>query len=338
MSTFLSTVKGFMSPSKPTPANGNSHLNNEDKMSRGLKRKADPYDVVDGEVLTNATQTDEAPQPSSSKSHQRVRSRVSMDAPPPSSAKARQSAGKIKRRSRSMGKPAEVELASSPSKATASQSTLAQTNGDIAEEDKTKASKAPVADMGGEELLQNIGDAPDSSDKPDDNDADHMIQSALEKREFAETQEDGETEIDKLLKHRRLSDGSVEILVKWVDEAEEDATYEPEEEIQRGAAETLYDYWKSQGDRTTALFYKGKNPPPETYHVFKILRHEKKKTIFQFEVQWVGYPATPTNTSMEPETKLKKICPELLEEYWASKGGREGHLARRGRAKKARND
>lgn len=135
MSTLLSNLKGFMSPSKPTPVNGDSQLNNEDKMSRGLKRKADPYDVVADEEgsfffftpsqkvafgwpppnaaaarsshhlsrnhqhntpeLTNATQTDEAPQPSSSKSHQRVRSRVSLDAPPPSSTKARQSAGKI---------------------------------------------------------------------------------------------------------------------------------------------------------------------------------------------------------------------------------------------------
>ncbi|KAK7943668.1 uncharacterized protein PG986_012781 [Apiospora aurea] len=333
MSTILSNLKGLMSPSKPSSVNGDNHLNNEDKMSRGLKRKADPYDVV-------ADEEDDTPQPSSSTGKQRVsRSRVSMDAPPPSSAKARPSAGKIKRRSRSSGKPAGVELDSSPSKPSASQSTAtAQSNGDAAEEDKAKASKVPVADMGGEELLQGNGDAPAESDKPNHHDADEMIQNALEKREFANTAEDGETEIDKLLKHRRLADGSIEILVKWVDEPEEDATYEPEEEIQRGAAETLYDYWKAHGGRTDALFYRGKTAMAETYHVFKILRHEKKKTIFQFEVQWVGYPATPGNTSIEPETKLKKICPELLNEYWASKGGREAHLAKRGRAKKARND
>ncbi|KAK8879020.1 hypothetical protein PGQ11_000314 [Apiospora arundinis] len=334
MSALFSNLKGFMSPSKPSSANGDNHLNNEDKMSRGQKRKADPYDVVPDEE-------DEAPQPSSSTA-QRVRSRVSTDAPPSTSSKARQSAGKIKRRSRSMGKPAGVDLDSSPSKPSASQTTTpAQpngANGDTAEEDKAKASKVPVANMGGDELLQNNGVAPAASDKPADNDADHMVQNALEKREFDNTAEDGETEIDKLLKHRRLADGSVEILVKWVDEPEEDATYEPEEEIQRGAAETLFDYWKSQGGRTDVLFYVGKSPPSETYHVFKILNHEKKKTVFQFEVQWVGYPATPGNTTMEPETKLKKICPELLEEYWASKGGREMHLAKRGRAKKARSD
>ena len=49
MMSLFSNLKGFMSPSKPSSANGDNHLNNEDKMSRGLKRKADPYDLVDGE-------------------------------------------------------------------------------------------------------------------------------------------------------------------------------------------------------------------------------------------------------------------------------------------------
>ncbi|KAK7928833.1 hypothetical protein PG985_005831 [Apiospora marii] len=346
MSTILSNLKGFISPSKPSSASGDNHLNNEDKMSRGQKRKADPYGVVvdeEGRLLsrnhqhnnppvTNATRTDKAPQPSSS-TVQRVRSRVSTNGPPSSSSKARQSAGKIKRRSRSTGKPARVELGPSPTKALASQSTTPaqpQVNGD-----KAKAPKVPIADMGGEKLLQNNGVAPAASEMPVDNDADHMAQNALEKREFDNTAEEGEIEIDKLLKHRRLADGSVEIMVKWIDEPEEDATYEPEEEIQRGAAETLYDYWKSRGGRTEVLFYAGKNPPTEIYHVLKILNHEKKKTVFKFQVQWVGYPATPGNTSMEPETKLKNICPELLDEYGAAKGGRKIHFARRGRPKKA---
>ncbi|KAK8096378.1 uncharacterized protein PG998_014246 [Apiospora kogelbergensis] len=178
-----------------------------------------------------------------------------------------------------MGKPAGVELDSSPTKALASKS--ANPAQPHANGDKAKASKVPVADMGGEKLLQNNGVAPAASEMPVDNDADHMAQNVLEKREFDNTAGEGETEIDKLLKHRRLADGSVEILVKWVDEPEEDATYEPEEEIQRDAAETLYDYWKSQGGRTEVLCYGGKNPPIEIYHVFKILNHEKKKTVFK---------------------------------------------------------
>lgn len=177
----------------------------------------------------------------------------------------------------------------------------------------------------------------DDGEAPVDKDANHMVEAALEKKEFAETAQDEECEVERLLKHRRLADGTVEVLVKWADEPEEDATYEPEEEIQRGAAEALYDYWKAQGGRTERLFYKSKNPPPETYHVFKILGHQKQKTVFEFEVQWVGYPATPKNTSMETETKLKKICPSLVAEYWESVGGREKHLGKRGRsAKKVR--
>jgi len=49
MMSLFSNLKGFMSPSKPSSANGDNHLNNEDKMSRGQKRKADPYDVVPDE-------------------------------------------------------------------------------------------------------------------------------------------------------------------------------------------------------------------------------------------------------------------------------------------------
>ena len=122
----------------------------------------------------------------------------------------------------------------------------------------------------------------DDEEAPVDNDANNMVEAALEKQEFDETAQEEECEVEKLLKHRRLSDGSVEVLVKWAGESDEEATYEPEEEIQRGAAEALYDYWKAQGGRSEALFHKPKHPPPETYHVFKILGHQKKKAVFEF--------------------------------------------------------
>lgn len=140
---------------------------------------------------------------------------------------------------------------------------------------------------------------------------------------------EAEQEVEKLLRHRRLSDGKIELLVKWADESEK-ATFEPEEEIQNGAADTLYEYWGMQGGRTQTLFRAG-DCPPECYHVFKILRHEKHKKRFVFEVQWVGYPATRANTTMEAESKLKSICPDILHKYWESKGGRSKHLAKRGR-------
>ncbi|KAI0389045.1 hypothetical protein F5Y17DRAFT_463107 [Xylariaceae sp. FL0594] len=101
----------------------------------------------------------------------------------------------------------------------------------------------------------------------------------------------------------------------------------------------LYHYFRfrrQHGGRINALFHKPKSPPPEVYHVFKVLRHEKhSRGGFRFEVQWVGHPSTRGEKSMETETKLKSIAPELLDQYWKSVGGRDSHLPKRGRANKA---
>lgn len=157
---------------------------------------------------------------------------------------------------------------------------------------------------------------------------------------LAKKVEDGDMhEIKKLLEHK-VSDadqGRVLLLVQWVNDLE--GTWEPEEGIQDGASEILFDYWKKQGGRNKALFEKRKGAEPllkEQYFVYKILTHERARSTFQFEVQWVGYPAGKAQTSVETEAKLKKIAPELLEEYWELQGGRQQFLAKRGRAKKAR--
>lgn len=147
-----------------------------------------------------------------------------------------------------------------------------------------------------------------------------------------------EREVKGFLNHRLNEDGSVDLLVQWAGEPDSAATYEAEGELQEGAAETVYAYWKAKGGRSESLFYNAKPEVPEVYHVFKILRHEKKGTIFLFEVQWVGYPPSAGNTTMEPEAKLKKTAPQLLDEYWESKGGRAKFLAKRGRGRKARDD
>ncbi|KAI3326594.1 hypothetical protein HD806DRAFT_551675 [Xylariaceae sp. AK1471] len=160
---------------------------------------------------------------------------------------------------------------------------------------------------------------PKSSEQTEDNDND-----GREIREIAH-----------LLKHRMASGQSdaVELLVHWVGESEEDATWEAEEEIQQGAEEMLYAYWKTRGGRRSVLFHKPKNPPAEIYYVFNIVRHEKHRGRFQFEVQWVGHSTEPHETTMEYETKLKNIAPQLLDEYWKRAGGRECYLATRSRAK-----
>ncbi|KAI8946432.1 hypothetical protein F4801DRAFT_63632 [Xylaria longipes] len=69
------------------------------------------------------------------------------------------------------------------------------------------------------------------------------------------------------------------------------------------------------------------------YHVFDILRHETRHGGFQFEVQWVGHSTEPHSTTMESESKLQKIAPELLDKYWRT-GGCASHLAARSRAKR----
>ncbi|KAI1181518.1 hypothetical protein F5B17DRAFT_444936 [Nemania serpens] len=140
-------------------------------------------------------------------------------------------------------------------------------------------------------------------------------------------------EISSLLQHRMSGDqsGTVELLVHWAGENEEGATWEAEEEIQRGAGEMLYTYWKTQGGRQNVLFYKPKNPPVEMYYVFNILRHKMRRGGFHFEIQWVGHSTEPDETTMEPEPKLRKIAPELLDKYWRRAGGRASHLAARSR-------
>ncbi|KAI0836494.1 hypothetical protein F5Y06DRAFT_273604 [Hypoxylon sp. FL0890] len=348
MSGILGTISHWAKSPAPRSVNG-------DKESRGTKRKAkgDPYDEIDDDDST----TQKTP------SSLRTRSRISSEAPS-SSAKGRpSSAGKAatKRRSRSLGirkdEGADGSRVDAPANLARAQEPQAARLHPQPEEEPPKSSLAPVADMGIPEVSNdaNTGAAPNGPAKDEPKPADKTSIGAAkgkgkatqgdqedkaDKKE-AEVGEGEEHEVHALLQHRMAQDdsGRVELLVHWAGEKEEDATWESEEEIQRGAAETLYAYWKSKGGRINALFIKPKNPPPETYHVFKILRHEKKpRGGFEFEIQWVGHPPTRGETSMEAEPKLKKIAPAALEEYWGSVGGRDKFLTKRGRAKKARTE
>lgn len=169
---------------------------------------------------------------------------------------------------------------------------------------------------------------------PSGKDKAHQIEPNLSKQAEDSDYDDREVqEISSLLQHRMSGDqsGTVELLVHWAGENEEGATWEAEEEIQRGAGEMLYTYWKTQGGRQNVLFYKPKNPPVEMYYVFNILRHKMRRGGFHFEIQWVGHSTEPDETTMEPEPKLRKIAPELLDKYWRRAGGRASHLAARSR-------
>ncbi|CAJ2508672.1 Uu.00g136980.m01.CDS01 [Anthostomella pinea] len=166
-----------------------------------------------------------------------------------------------------------------------------------------------------------------------------MGKEAQPESEEGQADERQEHEIAALLEHRMIGDGTgtVELLVHWVGEVAKDATWESEDEIQRGAEDALYTYWSTQGGRQNALFIIPKNPPPERYHMFRILGHERKSGgAFLFRVQWIGHPNTRGETSIEAETKLRNVALELLDRYWESVGGRDSHVVKRGRNKKAR--
>lgn len=159
---------------------------------------------------------------------------------------------------------------------------------------------------------------------------------AQEQQDEDEELDEGEEQEVKAILNFRASEsekGAIELLVHWADETVDQATWEPEEEIQNGAEETVYEYWKAKGGRGRALFQDLQLP--EEYRVFKILRHEKKnRGGFHLEVQWVGYSDSPVDTTWEPEAKLKTAARGSLDEYWDSVGGRDKFLARRGRARK----
>ncbi|KAI0441593.1 hypothetical protein F4803DRAFT_522724 [Xylaria telfairii] len=342
----------------PTKQSGRESVNGTSPNPRGSKRKAkrDPYDDMDEDDDVIPSRQTISPQHT-------ARSRLSSGSATPGSSNKPRLSLLGKRRS---GRPSlKSQQGDAPDTAATPR---AATGANVA---RTKAadtagapsdSLVPEAPMGGLELLgNNAADAPASSaPKPDAEIATETPPQAqdtgkgkgkgkakqnetisTQQAQGEETEEDAreEHEIDKLLMHRMASDrsGAVDLLVQWVGEGESDATWEAEEEIQENAAEALYEYWKAQGGRINALFHKPRNAPPETYYVFKVLRHEKKnRGGFQFEVQWVGHPATHGETTMEAETKLKNIAPELLQEYWEGIGGRAKYLAPRGRAKRSR--
>ncbi|KAK8092644.1 uncharacterized protein PG998_014809 [Apiospora kogelbergensis] len=88
-------------------------------------------------------------------------------------------------------------------------------------------------------LLQSNGNTrttPDSATlgRPVDNNTKRMTENAGHQNNASNSTEDIEMEVEKLLEHRQVSDGSIEILVKWVGQPKEDASFEPEHEIQQG--------------------------------------------------------------------------------------------------------
>ncbi|KAK8095188.1 uncharacterized protein PG998_014412 [Apiospora kogelbergensis] len=151
-----------------------------------------------------------------------------------------------------------------------------------------RRSKVLVANMGSTELLQSNGNTrttPDSATlgRPVDNNTKRMTENAGDQNNASNAAEDTEMEVEKLLEHRQLSDGSIEILVKWVGQPKEDASFEPEHEIQQGAAETLYDYWRAIGGRTRTLFYEGRTHCPRRITSSRFCITKRKEPDFNLK-------------------------------------------------------
>ncbi|RYP45977.1 hypothetical protein DL768_007759 [Monosporascus sp. mg162] len=334
MSNVLKSVTVWMH-SSPAPKSVDGAHQEDGQTPRGVKRKheSDPKDETDNQE--DAVQK--------TPSGQRAKSRISSEAP--STARRGRPSSAKRRRSESLGArnenpPADARVAAAANLLRGKRREAAQSNSE-GEKDNPKDSLVPVADMGNADELLREDEVDGASEPKSNSKADRNDKGAAKNVEItADAQRDKEQgeehEVKAILDHRAAEGerGAIELIVHWVGETKEEATWEPEEEIQKGAAETLYDYWKSKGGRGRALF--NELQLPEEYRVFKVLRHERRQRGgFHLEVQWVGYSDSPVDTTWEAETKLKTVAPGPLDEYWTSVGGRGKFLARRGRSKKA---
>ncbi|GKT88544.1 chromo domain-containing protein [Colletotrichum tofieldiae] len=125
--------------------------------------------------------------------------------------------------------------------------------------------------------------------------------------------------IQELFGHRLdpTCDTLFEINVRWEGDEE---TWEPESNLQKDAALTLFAYWRRvKGGRESAMVNR------ELWHVFKVVSHETKRDgSIYLQVAWVGSP----DTSWEPETNIREAAGRLVENYWSSVVGRLGAMAR----------
>ncbi|KZL84828.1 chromo domain-containing protein, partial [Colletotrichum incanum] len=112
--------------------------------------------------------------------------------------------------------------------------------------------------------------------------------------------------IKELIRHRRdpTCDTLFEINVRWEGDEE---TWEPESNLQKDTALTLFAYWsRVKGGRESAMVDR------ELWHVFKVVSHETKPDgSVYLQVAWVGSP----DTSWEPEANIQEAAGRLIENY-----------------------
>ncbi|GKU10518.1 hypothetical protein FLAG1_11513 [Fusarium langsethiae] len=118
---------------------------------------------------------------------------------------------------------------------------------------------------------------------------------------------------------------SVQFQVKFTDGS---IGWRPESVIHDKAPELVIEYWERNGDRERATGL-------TKYHVLKILgvcnsgpgRQREKRYL----VQWVGYTDSKEDTTIERESKLRKIDRLRLQKFKASNSQNVGKVFRQSR-------
>ncbi|KAK2728884.1 putative chromo domain-containing protein [Colletotrichum kahawae] len=95
-------------------------------------------------------------------------------------------------------------------------------------------------------------------------------------------------------------------------------TWEPESSIQEDAGEALFAYWDTvEGGRAGAMADKN------LWHVLKVEKHKQEASgTVKLRVVWVR----SLKLTWEPEEKVIQCAPELVDDYWTTKGGRQKHI------------
>ncbi|KAF6832364.1 chromo domain-containing protein [Colletotrichum plurivorum] len=151
-----------------------------------------------------------------------------------------------------------------------------------------------------------------------------------EDEDMADDPTNGLFVIEKIYGHRRDPKDKTlfQMHVRWKHDV---PSWEPESNIQEDAEDLLFAYWDSvKGGRRAHMADKG------LWHALKVEKHRQKAHgAVEVQVAWVG----SRDRSWEPEDQVQQYARELLEDYWAAKGGREKHVraiavpAKRGRGR-----
>lgn len=131
--------------------------------------------------------------------------------------------------------------------------------------------------------------------------------------------------LDSIVSHRpRPGEPNIfELLVRWASSSDGPLeTWEPEENLHHDAPRALFAYWRRVGGREAHM------QDPTLWYIESVRTHRVARSgRVDLSVSWVGSP----ELNWEREERVEDIAPEVLQEYWEEKGGRENCLGPRKR-------